>query len=285
MEEENKEQQSFSERMQQSQIEASEGEVTAPPLEQKKEHKGWSVNKYVVIVGVLVLIVVAGALYRTFFVAEIDKPVVTGEERFLSIVTHENTWRFEPEVIEAEQGDKITLTITNEDEYDHGFAIDAFGISQRMPAKSTIVIDFVVTKAGEFPFYCSVSCGSGVVNGEERGHFDQIGRLHVRSLISETVDYAPEPTANFAAEARKAAMLKEADRKIEELGFHPEDLNVTFDEGNREWTQYSSLITSEALEVLENVDFQAVYYSTDVATYSIWILINTKTGEVIMVRQ
>ena len=88
-----------------------------------------------------------------------------------------------PEIIEAEQGDKIIMTIVNEDDYDHGIAVDAFGVSQRMPANSTIKIEFVVTQAGEFPFYCSVPCGEGDVAGTHRTHFDMIGKLQVRSLI------------------------------------------------------------------------------------------------------
>ncbi len=154
------------------------------PQPKKVEKKG--INKYALIGGIVLFIFIFGMIYNAYLVPEADKPVTTGIERTLSIITEENTWRFNPETIEADQGDRIVLTIVNEDEYDHGFAIDAFGISQRMPAKSTIVVDFVVTKAGEFPYYCSVSCGSGIVDGVERGHFDQIGRLHVRSLISET---------------------------------------------------------------------------------------------------
>lgn len=273
---EQKPQQTFSERMEESQQAASptqEGGV--PPTQPKKESSG-GVNKYFIIVGAVVLIIVLGALYRTFFVAEIDKPVVTGVEKALSIVTHENTWSFDPEIIEIDQGDRIILTITNEDEYDHGFAIDAFGISQRMPAKGTIVVDFVVTKAGEFPFYCSVSCGSGIVHGEERGHFDQIGRLHVRSIISETTNFAPEePAVDFAAEARKSAMIKEASRALDVA---PEEIQV--DNENTLWLETGR--TLETLETLENIDYQALYYQPDDGDMiRNWVFIDTTTGEVI----
>lgn len=85
-----------------------------------------------------------------------------------------------------ERGDKIIMTVINEDSYDHGIAIDAFGVSQRMPANGTIKIEFTVTQEGDFPFYCSVPCGEGHVDGVKRTHFDMIGKLHVKSLISET---------------------------------------------------------------------------------------------------
>ncbi len=141
---------------------------------------------------VLALIIGGGAFYRANFVADIEEVVATGVERNITIIVHKNTWRFEPENVEVDQGDKIIFTVVNRDEYDHGFAIDAYGISQRMPALSTIQVDFVATRPGDFPYYCSVSCGSGIVDGEERGHFDQIGNLHVRSLISETSNFGGE---------------------------------------------------------------------------------------------
>src|SRR3989344_8776619 len=141
-------------------------------------------NKYFIIVGVLILIVAVGAGYNTFLVSDADRPMETGVVRNITITARENRWEFDPPYFEVDQGDRIMLTVVNEDRYDHGFAIDAFGVSQRLPAGETIVIDFVATKAGEFPYYCSVSCGAGLVDGMERGHFDQIGKFHVRSLAS-----------------------------------------------------------------------------------------------------
>lgn len=143
-------------------------------------------NKYF-LVGIIVSLVIAGGIvYRTFFLAEEDKPVTTGVVREITVAAKKDQWRFVPEVIEADQGDKIVMTLINEDSYDHGIGIDAFGISQRIPANSTIQVEFVVTKAGEFPFFCSVPCGEGLIDGVKRTHFDMIGKLHVRSIISET---------------------------------------------------------------------------------------------------
>lgn len=143
-------------------------------------------NKYIIVIGIIVLIVVAGGIYRAQFLPEQSKPEVTGEVRDVTIVAEKNEWRFTPEIIEAKKGDKIIATVINQDDYDHGIAIDAFGIAQRMPANKTITIEFVVTQEGNFPFYCSVPCGEGEVDGEHRDHFDMIGKLHVRSIISQT---------------------------------------------------------------------------------------------------
>ena len=142
-------------------------------------------NKYFILGGIVVLIIVGGIIYRAV-APESSAPVTTGAVREITIVAKENEWRFEPEVIEARRGDKIVATIINEDAYDHGIAIDAFGVAQRMPAKSTIKVEFVVTQEGDFPFYCSVPCGEGKVDGVKRGHFDMVGKIHVRSMVSET---------------------------------------------------------------------------------------------------
>jgi len=143
-------------------------------------------NKYVILIGIAAVIIGGGIFYRAFLLPEESKPVVTGKVREITIVARKDGWAFEPEVIEAERGDKIIATIINEDIYDHGIAIDAFGVSQRMPALGTIKTEFVVTQEGDFPFYCSVPCGEGKVDGKKRGHFDMVGKIHVRSMIRET---------------------------------------------------------------------------------------------------
>jgi len=141
-------------------------------------------NKYLLIIIFAVVILVVGVIYRTFILPDSAKPIETGVIHEITVIAKENEWGFSPKDILTNQGDRIIMTIINEDSYDHGFAIDALGISQRMPANETIIIDFVASQDGDFPFYCSVPCGEGDVNGEHRDHFDMIGNLHVESLIS-----------------------------------------------------------------------------------------------------
>ncbi len=143
-------------------------------------------NKYIILIIIFILVIIGGAIYKKYGVAEEDKPIITGQVRNVTITARKNRWTFEPEEFTAVQGDKIIMTVINEDDYDHGLAIDAFGVSQRIPAENTVKIEFVVTKVGTFPYYCSVPCGSGNVDGKKRGHFDQVGLMRVRSLISET---------------------------------------------------------------------------------------------------
>ena len=127
------------------------------------------------------VVIGGGLLYRLFLLPEKSQPVTTGKVREITIIAKKDQWRFEPDMIEVNQGERIVATVVNEDDYDHGISIDAFGVSQRMPAKGTIKIEFVATKAGTFPFYCSVPCGEGMVDGKKRGHFDMVGTLKVKS--------------------------------------------------------------------------------------------------------
>lgn len=143
-------------------------------------------NKYVILAAIGVFIIGGGIVYRLFLLPEKSVPVSTGKVREITIVARKDNWAFDPEIIDVDRGDKVLVTVVNEDNYDHGIALDAFGVSQRMPARGTIKIEFVATQAGDFPFYCSVPCGEGEVNGKKRGHFDMVGKIHVRSIVSST---------------------------------------------------------------------------------------------------
>lgn len=139
-------------------------------------------NKYIIILIIFVLVIGGGFFYDRFIKSDASKPIETGVVKEFTITAKRNEWRFVPEEIEVEQGDRINLTVTNEDDYDHGLAIEAFGISQRIPANSTIKVSFVATQVGDFTYFCSVPCGEGEVSGEKRGHFDQFGKITVRPV-------------------------------------------------------------------------------------------------------
>lgn len=141
-------------------------------------------NKYFILIGIIILVLGGGIFYRVVLLPQGSVPVETGVIRNFTVIAKENEWRFIPETIEVDRGDRVKLEIINEDEYDHGLAIDAFGVSQRMPAKSTINVEFVVTQVGDFPYYCSVPCGEGIVDGKKRTHFDMIGVIKVKSATS-----------------------------------------------------------------------------------------------------
>lgn len=76
------------------------------------------------------------------------------------------TWSFEPSTITVKKGDTVKLAIKSLD-VPHGFALSSFGINKTLNPGETVNVEFVADKAGSFPFFCSVSCGSG--HGGMRG--------------------------------------------------------------------------------------------------------------------
>jgi len=152
-------------------------------------------NKYSIIGIVLALIVGGGVIFS----AQTDTDNCSadmGTDRSFTVVARKLEWRFDPEVITVEKCDRVNLKVINEDNFDHGVAIDALGISQRLPANGNIDVSFIASKTGEFPFYCSVSCSDSKSTGELadgvvqtgpyaktfRGHFEHIGKFIVTEV-------------------------------------------------------------------------------------------------------
>jgi cytochrome c oxidase subunit 2 len=69
-------------------------------------------------------------------------------------------FEFSPNPIRVKKGQPVKLTITATDR-DHGFAIDAFNINQKLKQGEPTVIEFTPDKTGDFPFKCVLFCGSG----------------------------------------------------------------------------------------------------------------------------
>ena len=73
-------------------------------------------NKYFLLILGAVVIIGGGIVYRAFFLPEESKPVETGVIREFTITASKNEWRFTPEVIEVDRGDRLKLSIINEDD-------------------------------------------------------------------------------------------------------------------------------------------------------------------------
>ncbi|MEM3127220.1 MAG: cupredoxin domain-containing protein, partial [Candidatus Woesearchaeota archaeon] len=69
-------------------------------------------------------------------------------------------WAFNPNTITVKKGDHVIITLTSKD-VDHGFGISAYEIKEKIPAGRAVDVEFDADKAGEFPFYCTVYCGTG----------------------------------------------------------------------------------------------------------------------------
>ena len=134
--------------------------------------KKTEINKYIGLLIFAVVLMSSGIFYQRFYrPASIGNFESTGKEVEIHMRIAKNTWKWEPDTIRVNPGDKLILHINNEDSYDHGFAIDVFGVNRRLFPHSTTTIEFTPSISGKFNFYCSVPCG--------QGHYDQIGTLIV----------------------------------------------------------------------------------------------------------
>ena len=70
---------------------------------------------------------------------------------------------FEPNKIEVSQGDKVTLYVTNIEQTTdelHGFGLNEYNINVVIDPGETKTIEFVASKPGVFPFYCTNFCSA-----------------------------------------------------------------------------------------------------------------------------
>ena len=129
-------------------------------------------NKFLKLLLFFLLLIASGVVYQKFYRPLSVGPIAaTGQVVEVSMHAKKDSWKWEPSVIRVKAGDTVKLKIFNEDDYDHGWALEAFGINRRLFPHRDNEFDFVASKAGTFQFYCSVPCGEG--------HYDQIGTLIV----------------------------------------------------------------------------------------------------------
>jgi len=119
--------------------------------------------KLVIVFAALVLLVACTSQSATLsekqvsVVQEPPEPVVSTVREFLVSAAN---FEFVPSTIEVNKGDIVRLKITAGDKR-HGIAIQGYDIRKELAVNQEVVIEFVADKVGEFPFYCSVYCGSG----------------------------------------------------------------------------------------------------------------------------
>ena len=75
-------------------------------------------------------------------------------------------FKFDPVEINVKLGEKVKLEIESLD-VDHGFALPTFNVNAMLKAGTTTTVEFTADKKGNYPFFCSVFCGSG--HGNMRG--------------------------------------------------------------------------------------------------------------------
>lgn len=140
-------------------------------------------NKYLQLFLFGTVLMASGFVYQEFYRPEgIGGVPSTGRTVEMSMRILKDQWLFEPAELRINAGDKVRLSIFNEDDYDHGFAIDIFGVNRRLFPKRVTILEFSASVPGRHNFYCSVPCGDG--------HYDQIGTIIVGDFDKEMLTFA-----------------------------------------------------------------------------------------------
>lgn len=129
-------------------------------------------NKYLQLFLFSVVLMGSGFVYEKFYQPEgIGGVPASGKTVEIHMRVLKDQWLWEPGALRVGAGDKVRLFIFNEDSYDHGFAIDIFGVNRRLFPERETILEFNASVPGVHNFYCSVPCGDG--------HYDQIGKIFV----------------------------------------------------------------------------------------------------------
>jgi nitrous-oxide reductase len=77
-----------------------------------------------------------------------------------------------PDVIEVNEGDHVTIHLTNidfDEDITHGFAINSYNLNMEVQPGQTNTMEFVANKAGTYPLYCTNFCSA--LHQEMNGYF------------------------------------------------------------------------------------------------------------------
>jgi cytochrome c oxidase subunit 2 len=98
-------------------------------------------------------------------------PASVSAGRTKSFAITAERFKFEPDTLEVDEGDRVRLTFRSADTT-HGFELKEYDVKVEIPkGGEPVTVEFVAAKPGSFVFACSEYCGSG--------HRDMRGRLVV----------------------------------------------------------------------------------------------------------
>ncbi|MBT4651269.1 thioredoxin domain-containing protein [Candidatus Woesearchaeota archaeon] len=79
----------------------------------------------------------------------VEEPTLTGKT--VSLTMDAKKFRFIPNLVEVNQGDKVKLTLTSLDA-EHSFELSAFGVSEVISVGAPVTVEFTASKVGTFNF-------------------------------------------------------------------------------------------------------------------------------------
>jgi cytochrome c oxidase subunit 2 len=113
---------------------------------------------------IIVVLIIAISTYGVIYWSQTYRfPVIGGDDDSKTFYIVATMWEFYPSEIRVQKGDNVTLHLTSLD-VRHGFYIEAWNITADLFTNTTVTMNFIADKAGEFEYYCTVYCGIGHSN-------------------------------------------------------------------------------------------------------------------------
>jgi nitrous-oxide reductase len=114
-----------------------------------------------------------------------------------------------PEIIEVEQGDEVTIHLTNmerAEDQTHGFTISKYNVNGSFEPGKTATLKFTADQAGVFPYYCTEFCSAlhlemeGYLLVRPKGFKAAVGELTVKERYTQQ-DYDKQLKTNTETQA------------------------------------------------------------------------------------
>ena len=87
-------------------------------------------------------------------------PTIQVDSKGRTVMLHTSNWKFAPNTIRLKKDENVSLHLMGI-QGNHGIAIPALGINQKMGQGDSTLVKVPTGKTGTFPFFCNVSCGPG----------------------------------------------------------------------------------------------------------------------------
>ena len=120
----------------------------------------------VIIFIVSIVIVLVFVFFNNYYLKKVlseDKEIkesiqTTGQAKEFTITASQ--FKFEPNKIEVNKGDKIKITAYSND-VSHGLALPEFEVYLYLEKNNPKTIEFIADKSGKFQYFCNAFCGDG----------------------------------------------------------------------------------------------------------------------------
>ena len=118
-------------------------------------------KRYMLVIGILSVIFIVGCSDNgTTGEVVASTQDTASSENVVDVNVKLFRFGFDPKTITVKQGQTVRLTAESLD-IPHGLAISKYGVNMNLDGLRSQTVEFVANKAGRFPIYCSVPCGSG----------------------------------------------------------------------------------------------------------------------------